>query len=117
MRRNPNAPPTCGLLLGALLAFVPACGADPIGTTCQGPSDVLSLFPDFVQIGSFGGRWPATVQRVKSGHHQLLFTRRNGMPHLYPGYTGYDLKAVFLDDDEGNETVLVLRSKAKTMDL
>jgi len=66
----------------------------------------------FLLLGKFEyAQWPATVISEKEADDEISFTLRSGTPHVYPGYVGYRLKVVILEDTSRNESVLVFRSK------
>ena len=67
----------------------------------------------FVWLGTFGDSWPATVVEERTAEDEISFTRSNGTPHTYPGYTGYTLKVVRLKAKDGEEVLIVFRSKEK----
>lgn len=68
----------------------------------------------FILMGKFErAQWPATVISEKEADDEISFTLRSGTPHSYPGYVGYRLKVVVLEDSSREETVLVFRSKVK----
>jgi len=79
----------------------------------RGTADLQKGMGGYVVIGSFGNHWPARIVTVTEGRGQIGFTRADGVPHAYSGFEGYALKAVFLKDSEGRETIVVLRSKEK----
>jgi len=67
----------------------------------------------FVRLGTFGDSWPATIKDEKTARDEISFTRSDGTPHTYPGYTGYTLKVIRLESADGEETLIVFRSKEK----
>jgi hypothetical protein len=68
----------------------------------------------FVMLGRFEkSQWPATIISVTDATNEISFVRKRGPRHRYPGYQGYRLKGVSLEDANGNETFVVLRSKEK----
>jgi len=68
----------------------------------------------YLLLGRFeSAQWPATVVYEKDGFNEISFVLKNGSPHSYPGYTGYRLKAVALEDESGEEIMLVFRSKTR----
>ncbi len=74
---------------------------------------LASDYEDYVILGRFGDNWPAKVDKVLTGRDEISFALSNRTKHSYPRYYGFELKAVFLYDRNGNETVVVLRSKEK----
>lgn len=68
----------------------------------------------YLLLGRFeSAQWPATIVYEKDDLNEISFVLKNGSPHSYPGYTGYRLKAVALEDESGEEIMLVFRSKAR----
>jgi hypothetical protein len=67
----------------------------------------------FVFLGRFDDAWPATVIDERTAMNEISFMRQNGTRHTYPGYDGYQLKAVRLRTADGHAAIVVLRSKKK----
>lgn len=96
----------------ALLGILAACG---------GKADYASFGElaraqeeeGFVVLGQFGDSWPATVVEEREAPDAISFTRANGTGHRYPGYTGFVLKIVRLQGEDGGESLVVFRSKEK----
>lgn len=100
----------------AALVALASCGSelDPIGQSFRNASAVEQAYPAFVVVGTLGAKaWPATLLRAENGRGEISFARRDGTKHVYPGFDGYRLKALFLEDASGQETVLVLRTREK----
>jgi len=95
-----------------LLGFLAACGGK---STYSGPGEFVQAQEKqgFVLIGQFGSSWPATVVEEKEARDKISFTRGDGTPHTYPGYTGFTLKVVRLRGKDGDEVILVFRSKER----
>ncbi|MHC4338752.1 MAG: hypothetical protein ACYSX0_00880 [Planctomycetota bacterium] len=95
-----------------LLGFLAACGGKK---TFSGPGELTRAQEEegFVLIGQFGSSWPATVVEEREARDKISFTRGDGTPHTYPGYTGFTLKVVRLRGEDGDEVLLVFRSKEK----
>jgi hypothetical protein len=71
----------------------------------------------FTKLGQFPkSDWPARIVYVQEGTNEISFTRKGGSRHRYPGYAGYRLKVVSLEDPSGAETLVVLRSKEKIVE-
>jgi hypothetical protein len=70
----------------------------------------------WVTVGRFGGRWPATPVREIEADDGIRFVRANGTPHHYSGFDGYRMKAVFLRAENGEENIVVFRSRDRRSD-
>ena len=57
--------------------------------------------------------WPAHFVSEKESAGELRFRLKTGATHVYPPAWGVPMKAVFLEDAAGKETVLVLRPNGK----
>jgi hypothetical protein len=82
-------------------------------------SDINELFDHyegkgFIVLGRFGAaQWPAKIMYEKEAMNDIAFHLKKGGTQSYPGYTGYQLKVVSLEDTDGEERVVVFRSKNK----
>ena len=105
------------LIFLALWTAVPdASAASSEGTVFTGFRKAVDHYDaqGFLLMGKFErAQWPATVISEKEADDEIIFTLRSGTPHRYPGYVGYRLKVVVLEDSSREETVFVFRSKAK----
>ncbi len=70
----------------------------------------------WVEIGQFGGGWPARLRDTQSGYESIAFVRADGSRHRYHRFHGYRLRVVFLDADDGSEIIVVLRAARKGRD-
>jgi TolB-like protein len=78
--------------------------------------DIIDYYDDqgFLLLGKFEhSGWPARVVSEKEADDEISFTLRKGATHTYPGYIGYRLRVVMLEDRDQKETVLIFRSKKK----
>jgi hypothetical protein len=96
----------------ALLVALAACGGQK---TYSSFGELMRAQEEdgFVLLGSFGDSWPATIVEEREARDEISFTRANGTPHRYPGYTGYILRVVRLKGKDGGEGLFVFRSKEK----
>ncbi|MHC4930705.1 MAG: hypothetical protein ACYTGV_00730 [Planctomycetota bacterium] len=96
----------------SLLCLLAACGGKK---TFSGPGELARAQEEegFVLLGLFGSSWPATVVEEKEARDEISFTRADGTPHTYPGYTGFTLRVVRLKGEDGGEVIVVFRSKEK----
>ncbi|MBF0274582.1 MAG: hypothetical protein HQK84_05055 [Nitrospinae bacterium] len=99
-----------------LFILICACGNNKTHETGQRFQNLEALKKmqkdaGFVQIGIFGGHWPATVTEIIEGETELEFTLKGGGKHKYPDYFGYTLQAIRLNSDDNQETVVVFRSE------
>ena len=96
----------------ALLVTLAACGGKK---TFSGLGELTRAQEEdgFVLLGSFGDSWPATIVEEREAKDEISFTRADGTPHRYPGYTGYVLKVVRLKGKDGGEGLYVFRSREK----
>ncbi len=105
------------LLIPALWAAAPDALAEPsVGTTFTGFRSAVDHYDaqGFLLLGRFEhAQWPATVVSEKEADDEISFSLHTGGPHSYPGYIGYRLKVVVLEDSAREETVYVFRSKRK----
>ncbi|MEI7728910.1 MAG: hypothetical protein WCO56_05035 [Verrucomicrobiota bacterium] len=70
----------------------------------------------FVVVGRFGDfHAPAKVVGIRTGTNSISYRRKNGSAGKYPGFDGFELKTVTLEDPAGNETIVVLRSHEKVV--
>jgi TolB-like protein len=93
-----------------------ALAASSEGATFIGIRKTIDYYDDqgFLLLGKFErAQWPATVISEKEADDEISFSLKTGTPHAYPGYYGYRLKVVILEDPAHEETVLVFRSKTK----
>ena len=67
----------------------------------------------YVPLGNFGSTWPAKITEIKKAENEINFSLKSGARHGYPGYDGYTLKVIRLNNSQGEETVAVFRSKEK----
>lgn len=122
--REHRIPLLLGLLAAVSLAFtVSIAGAEgpyqeeqSIGHTFSNLRDVTDHYEyyGYLLLGRFNNvQWPATVVYEKESLDEISFVLKNGSPHSYPGYDGYRLKVVALEDAYGSEIMLVFRSKEK----
>jgi hypothetical protein len=66
------------------------------------------------KLGSFGSlKWPARITMDKRAQDEIEFTTSAGVPHRYPGYTGYELRVVQLLGADGTKGTFVFRSAKK----
>jgi hypothetical protein len=65
----------------------------------------------FVLLGRFDDSWPAKVVDEQTAPDEIDFKVSDGTRHRYSGFKGYQLKAVKLRTDDGQQAVIVLRSK------
>ncbi len=66
----------------------------------------------FLVQGEFkNSKWPAKVMFEKNAMNSIAFVLKKHGPQSYPGYDGYRLKVVAVEDYAGDETVVVFRSK------
>jgi hypothetical protein len=67
----------------------------------------------YVTMGQFvNSDWPASVVHEKTATDEIGVTLKMRGAHRFP-QPGFHLRAVFLEDRRGNETVLVFRSVQK----
>ena len=97
----------------ALLPILPAC--DEPKPVVYGSLAELTKAHDrgYVVLGRFGDAFPAAVKEMRVAKDEIAFRLNNGTQHVYPGYTGYKLKLVRLTAQDGRETVILFRSRAK----
>jgi hypothetical protein len=96
-----------------------ASAASDVGKTFADLRDVFDYYgtQGFTKLGQFPkSDWPARVVYVMEGTNEISFSRKGGPRHRYPGYAGYRLKVVSLEDPSGAETLVVLRSKEKIVE-
>ncbi|MGE3172852.1 MAG: hypothetical protein AB7O97_09500 [Planctomycetota bacterium] len=105
-------PRTRSFLLPVLAAVLGGCGGSLDGRTFESEQALEAAAGDWVILGRFDLKWPATVVQIEEGRDRLRF-RRGATPHEYSGYDGYDLRAVHLESD-GKQGIVVLRSREKT---
>jgi TolB-like protein len=89
------------------------------GTVFNGFRNAVDHYDEqgFILLGKFEqAQWPATVISDKEADDEISFVLQSGQPHTYPGYVGYRLKVVILEDYAKKETVLVFRSKKRAGD-
>jgi hypothetical protein len=89
---------------------------DEVRMTFTGLRQALDYYEaqGFIMLGTFEhSQWPAHVVHQKEATNEIRFLLKTGPPHSYPGYVGYRLRVVSLEDSAGRETVVVLRSKNK----
>jgi hypothetical protein len=96
----------------ALLVALAACGGKKTYSSL-GEFTRAQEEEGFVVLGMFDDSWPATIIEEREARDEISFTRANGTPHRYPGYTGYTLKVVRLKGTDGGEGLFVFRSKEK----
>jgi hypothetical protein len=96
----------------ALLGVLAACGGKKTYSSL-GEFTRAQEEEGFVVLGMFDDSWPATIVEEREARDEISFTRANGTPHRYPGYTGYTLKVVRLKAEDGSEGIIVFRSKDK----
>lgn len=82
-------------------------------------SDINQLFDyyegkGYIMLGRFGtSQWPAEIVYEKEAMNDITFVPKKGGTHSYPGYVGYRLRVVSLEDTYGEERVVVFRSRNK----
>ena len=98
----------------SLLIIILFTSCSEVGKTFQNYNQFINYQneQDFLFLGRFGDSWPAEVIEVETAMNEISFTYK-GTNHKYPGYDGYNLKVVRLISDNGNENIVVLRSKEK----
>ena len=68
----------------------------------------------WAKLGSFGDlKWPARMTGGQRAMNEISFRTPDGVPHKYPGYTGYELRVVELSGVDGTKGVFVYRSDEK----
>ena len=87
---------------------------DEVGRTFADLRQVLDHYEaqGFTLQGRFErSQWPAKVVHQRDATNEITLVLKQGGRHRFPGYTGYRLRAVTLEDASGGETVVVLKSK------
>ena len=108
------------ILISALLALIGLIGCTGSGLVEGNSFKSEAEFKksveddDFVVIGSFNLKWPATITSVESAENEIRIDIPDFSRNEYPGLTGYKLKAVVLKRDDGKYSGFVLRAKEKS---
>ena len=66
----------------------------------------------FLVVGTFKrSQWPATVVSIQEANDSISFQLKDGVRHDYRNYQGYALKLLRLEDVNGGETAVLMRSR------
>ncbi len=101
------------VVAGLAVLLLQACSSATTGKRFDSLAEFSKAFPGFAVLGRFNEGWPATLTRIDSARDQITFTVPGKGRQSYPGYRGYELKAVFLRRADGKTAVIVLRSKQR----
>jgi hypothetical protein len=109
--RSPKTPPPPAL--------------DGVGTTYASLDEFYQRFGiqgnstgsrGYAMIGRFEhSQWPAKLVRLQETTNQISFALKGGQRNSYPGFQGYRLMLVRLEDPAGGETVVLLRSNDRVV--
>ena len=90
--------------------------ADDVGKSFNDIDQLFDYYEGmgYMLLGRFGeSQWPVKIVYEKEAMNEISFVLKKGGTHRYPGYTGYRLKVVSLEDTNGEERVVVFRSRNK----
>lgn len=66
--------------------------------------------------GRHGESWPACEQRREEANDGIVFLGVDGIEQQYEGFVGYRMQARFLRSNNGEDVIVVLRSKQRRAD-
>lgn len=94
-------------------ALALGCGRIREGNEYESEAAFMKDAKGYVALGRFNDAWPMTVVSVAEAKDTIEVEIPGHGRQMYPGYTGYRMKAVVLKRLDGAHAGIVLRSEEK----